>query len=540
MQVLSLALFPVMGLNNLHQRPYKTHISYEGINKLEEATQGGRTISQGAISRVASDLVSPSAEAGNVVGIANGWQEPRFRFVLKILESEHFGSQNIVFYIGHTDRNYDAVSQQGHIADNLQFFINSTHRVRLQSLSINGASTNKIYNVNDNQIIYGKDTLATLESNGYLSSFILRPYDIYNSQSVAKALGEYDVLDGNVIDSTGSLLYGAESSQRRNNTPGTYLYDTLKAYQNGISVAQSNGYDEKSIIDEALYKTHGNDVKTDPFFYDMSRYAPNLFRTGQFSWSELVRLFPYVDDVTQVYQNNDIVKAKMQNGGYDNSLFTNTWHAGNTMHWGGSSNETVAASLIANAFPTIMLENLITDVRIAFTNNTLDGTDSFQILSTPITLDPCIDAVTFMERAMERVRNEIIPQISLSGMFRYNVLVDASVVGETMVSISLNGEPEYVYVMPTFADNMASPIITSSSDHFTNFVNDIYTLTRSVLDKQSDVNMPPIEQRRQYEYSNGMSFQPPSSFPPVDTPTTLEGLGSSVPMSNPSSGSEPN
>lgn len=525
MQVLSLYLYPTYGYNDVFRRSYKSHITQDGINALDNATRGGTELSPTAISQVATQLLSPSSEVDQMSAIVNGWRTERFYFVLKMLETTSFGNNNVVYYIGHTDRSYDAVSANGYIAQDLQFFVNAMHRLTEQNVNVGGMPHSKMIPKGGSQIIYGSSNLAQLDQFGVMDMWKMRPSEVFHSQNQLNKLESSGVLPSNYIDTTGSMISGAALSNRRNNTPGSYLYDTLKAYQGGLHAALDHHADSGFLADEALFLTRDEEVYQDPFFFNMQRIVQQMNERGQFSWKDLCTLAPYVDSVTVVFDNMEAQRARMEGAitgyGYDMNIFNNQWHAGNTASWHSSDIETVSAALLVNAIPTIMLENLISDLRISFTNMTSNGADAYQRYVVK-SFAQGVDATVMLNRVTDRIIRELIPKISLQNNFVYTLLIDSSIVGETMVTININNGGERTYVMPTFADNGTSPVITSSQQHYNQFTNDMFNIGSMLFDKQVRNIMPAFQEATlpSQTYNANTGWPAPSPMPQAPVTNT--------------------
>ena len=57
MQILSLSLFASAPLNDVYRRPYTTIVTQDGMNALDNVTQGGRHVTQLAIAKVANQFI---------------------------------------------------------------------------------------------------------------------------------------------------------------------------------------------------------------------------------------------------------------------------------------------------------------------------------------------------------------------------------------------------------------------------------------------------------------------------------------------------
>lgn len=485
MQLLGLSLFASKGLNDVHRRAYNTTVTGESLNALEIATEGGRNLSQHAISQVAASIIRPSAESEGVAGIVNGWQNPRFRFILKMKETESNGTSNIAYYIGYTDYSEGSYTTGAgghvHIDPQLQFHVTSVHRVRDMLGIVNGNfQTAKVTNRGAHQLLFGYDA-STLQNNAK-TTYLMRPSDVFSSQDTYSAMQRYGLIGPDIVveDNTTNLVGGGNQSSRQNNAPGTYLFNTLKAYSYATAATEGFGDDVISFTREATAHTKDGTLFYDPFFSAMSSFNMNIRTRGQFAYNELARAYTYVDDVTTLYQPNDLQRMMANRTGHaQNFLWDNT----NTEGWQGSNMETVSAALLANAVPSIMLDNLGADARFSLTNMTTDGTIARQLFNfTPI--DQCLDAPTMFNRTLDRIEQELIPTISMNNAIQFYILIDTSIYGDTMVTISLNGGPQVPYVMPTFADNVASPILTNDHRRFAAVTHDIFSVAQSLLDKK--------------------------------------------------------
>ena len=62
-----------------------------------------------------------------------------------------------------------------------------------------------------------------------------------------------------------------------------------------------------------------------------------------------------------------------------------------------------------------------------------------------------------------------------------------------MVNISLNGGVAVPYVMPTFADNLASPVLTNDIQRYNSVTNDIYNVAQQLLDVRAPIIQAPSQ-----------------------------------------------
>ena len=486
MQILKLMLFASKPLNDLYKRPYNTIVTQEGINALDQATKGGTEFSQTAITKTAGHFIQMSAQTEGIAPIVNGWGTPRFRFLMEVIENHGGLGQNKAYYVGHTDYMEGATIDRGGnvlIDNNLQFYINAVHRFRINGLYNGNQLMGEQMSGNGfNQILYNRDDNQPIDfqsiQQGNVGDYKIRPVDVFRSRNTLNQLSQYGLLNGitdsNTLDATGTLLTGSQLSSRRNTVPGTYMFDIMKGYREASATVQSYGGDESDAVREAISIYGDGYAYQDPLFTELRDVVDNIQWRGVFNWGQLNRVFPYVNDICTVCDPSQLSNMRNQFGQQSGiAEFGNVWDNTNTAYWVGANMETVAASLLANAIPTILLENLASEIRFTMTNMTVDGQIQ-HATTTFVPLTNMVDTRIMLDRVLSRIQTELVPMVSQYGAIPFTITVDSSIYGDTMVNISLNGQPAVPYVMPTFADNAASPILTSSVDRFNHISNDLY------------------------------------------------------------------
>lgn len=488
-RILGLTLFPVKGYNDVYRRSYNTYIDQSVENKLDEVTQGGTVLNNVSIGEIASQVLQPGAQVEQRSNIVHGWQTPRYRFILKVEEMGMGGSVNIGFYVGHTEHSEGVIfhgTRNSTFDPNMMFFINSVNRVRVSTFTQNGQQFKNLKAEDSQQFLFSNGAIADLQT-GNMGSYKMRPQDLFQAQSLLNRLSQDGLLDANTIDTTGAIMgIGGDLSSRSNNDPTNYLTKTLKAYR--YANDQNDGYESDT---EDLYQTATTLVKeqsiwNNPFISQMSNHSYNIAANGQFSWNELLRICPHLDQITQVVVPNDV----SGNIAYNTSATINSntlnganlWSNENTEHWQGSTNETIAGYMISQALPAMMLEKLIASIRFRMTNQTMTGEIQHSVDAISA-VDPAVAHLMprHAEMLMDRLRIETLGAVTLNGSLPFDCLVDCSIFGDTFIQISINGGPHTPLLMPTFADNAAAPVITTSMDNYNKVSNDIVNLARKLM-----------------------------------------------------------
>lgn len=528
-RILGLTLFPTKGYNDVYRRSYNTYIDQAVENKLDEVTQGGTILNNVTIGEIASQVLQPSAQVEQRSNIVHGWQTPRYRFILKVEEMGVGGSVNIGYYVGHTEHSEGVIfhgTRESSFDPNMMFFINSVNRVRISNFSQNGRSFKNVKAEESQQFLFSNGAIANLQT-GNMGAYKMRPQDLFQAQSLLNRLSQDNLLDTNTIDTTGAIIgIGGDISSRSNNDPTNYLTKTLKAYR--YASDQNSGYesDTEDLYGTAVSLVKEQNIYNNPFISQMSNYSYNIAANGQFSWKELLGICPHLDQITQVVLPNDVsnniayntsatLNANVLNG-------ANIWSNENTEHWQGSTNETIAGYMISQALPAMMLEKLIATIRFRMTNQTMTGEIQHSVDSiSAIDQDVAHLMPKHAEMLMDRLRIETLGAVTMGGMMPFDCLVDCSIFGDTFIQISINGGPHTPLLMPTFADNAASPVVTSSMDNYNKVSNDIVNLARklnmgngqvpevhtgSTVTTDYNLTMGQVNQTGQIVQANGQPF----------------------------------
>lgn len=466
MYIRKVILFKCQGMHDIHHRPYITSVSQESLDYLKMGIdRSNGLVNTPVINEVASKILVPSAVSQGIAPIINGWKEERYRFILETEIRDTLTDQtHYSFYIGHTDRAYEAyvkLYQDAHIDPNLRFTINSAHHFKMVNRIVNGEMRTMIMPANDHaQFVYSNGASIEDAMNHRNMTYLIQPDAVFKRNSNLSYLDELGVIPSSTLDVTGSLVSSGEKLNRRNNVASTYLYDMLAAQQRAQRDAVSTGHIETTYTAASNYLRNPQ-IFHDPMMTELSSLSTMIRQYGTFEWGTLLRLFPDLEQRTTIINNTD-----SQVNHLDMS------------HWAGSDMNTVAASVLVNAVPTIMLETLIGSIRIQFTNKTRDNRMSYQVLDAPYGVSDL--AIPDINAFADRVIIECLNGITLSDSYELDLYIDASVFGETYVNISVAGLPPTPYVMPTFADNVASPAITHDVTHHQTVINDLTVLMQEV------------------------------------------------------------
>lgn len=77
----------------------------------------------------------------------------------------------------------------------------------------------------------------------------------------------------------------------------------------------------------------------------------------------------------------------------------------------------------------------------------------------------------------------------VSNMIRFHISMMSDLAGDSIINISLEGEPVVQFIAPTFTDSLFSPMVTTNGDAAMKVSNDMISIASNVLDLgQANVN----------------------------------------------------
>lgn len=418
--------------NQQYLRPFETQVDGTTLQELNEVLARGNKITPNTIAGISNQIMRPTAIPECTVNIANGWDTPRFRFMLEI-EYERGGIFNTELILGYTE--HGDVSFNNNIDPTMKFIVNSITTARTSRIMTPSGSSNVKVVADTSHVVSNPLNQNFIAGK---PKFKLRPQDVLSVMSVNNELPE-DVLNNhinfNAVTRDEPIL-----SKRKNGVASYYASSILDGYR----VATSTGYGtESEILTEATGYVRDNMLSHVMFLQRLKSLEGSY--TAAFTYNDLMNISPDVQYVTTVVEMNHQQLSMLQN-------------AGSTASWGTSTIETQVASIIASSLSALITEFGLIQISIASTNDNLDGQPTTHVLhanafSTVDLSRPC-------EIIVAKFNNETVRDITYNNSISYSLNVNMDLLGETTISLSLNGQAPVDYVLPSFADSLIAPIVT--------------------------------------------------------------------------------
>jgi hypothetical protein len=194
------------------------------------------------------------------------------------------------------------------------------------------------------------------------------------------------------------------------------------------------------------------------------------------TWGELLRFRPDLENVTHVAFNRGSIQQ--------DSIATR----GDSEAWDVANNETVAARMIANTVPTLMCDSKFTKVVVSMTNDTINpanGTPYSVVVHDVAGFSKILsNDEAYMRNSLRtfchRIATELMPGITFGNQILANIDVSCDTLGDTRLSVSLNGGPKVPYINPQWCDALTAPTVTLDSNKRNVMARDIQGLMENI------------------------------------------------------------
>lgn len=447
-------------------RPYSTqvdgHVIDTLVNRVMDSTN--KRVDSGTLSGLTGSFLSPTASPESQIGIVNGWNEKRIKFLLELqVEYNVLGMSTTQYVQGYTS--YSGISHAGSIDPQMDFYINSVIHTRKQRITTP----------------MGVQTMETLTENSHVISShksqdmyvpgqqrIMRPQDVFTSISMSHMPGTFEEPGssaglGGYYDARVVLKEEAVKSRRSNGLAGTFASSILDANSVATSLADF-GQDQDAMLEAARKEVLEMPAAVDPFLAAMTNISRSIV-SNRFRMSDLRILDPNVDNVTNYVIPGPTQMAQMH-------------QTGMTAEWKGSDKLTHAACILSNAVPSLMMDLMINSVVFKSTNNSVMGQPITAIVNGKSFTN--MDLSRNFELFAHRFEREIVNDLTFGNNIPYMLEMTVDLLGETWLRISMDGSPFYDYVTPSYCDNLFIPVITTEPDTVQRMANDFEQLNQGI------------------------------------------------------------
>lgn len=481
-RVTRFVFFETGAYDNQYRRPYTTNFNEEDLDVFKEYLTGAQNFRASAFAGHAHAFVTPTMnpESNQPVYVPGGWQERRGRFMIEFEYETHTGGLTMrEILTGYTEPDgfHDS---NGHlmVQPQLVFFVNNTTTIR-HRLETGVFGQQQFMSMADNSQVLVGQTFAnqdgyanTMYRDGYRQHY-MRPTDVFSNLQVAQVKGY-----GDFYDSRTTASQSVQKSRRSNAVAAEYMGKVLNSMNAGQVDEFQGGGKQPNTMQAARNHAKESAVANDTILKMFSDRRGSAV-TNTFTWSELMQLSPNAAEVC--VHRVSTVATKI--GGLHNP--------GDTAPWQGADYNTQQATILSQAIPAIMSDLLITRINFSLNNYSIGGLPVFTF-SKCLTFTE-VDPRPYLEIFERRLIDYVIMEMSQQGVLTYSIDGMVDLFGETVLTLSIEGQPTEQFVAPTFADSLFSPVITGSQDHLDRLAGDFSNLMTAVLPDHENIDASPVQ-----------------------------------------------
>jgi hypothetical protein len=446
--------------NPQFRRPYEVAVTGTAFNIVKERLAGSNSYVAGAMGGISTDFIRPSIETEKQLNIDNGWDSRRLRFMLELEYNWYTGGAVKEIVMGYT--NHNGIGLSGSIDPNMTFIINSVMQVRT-NIEMTPLGNQTHASVFDSSHILADNNWGGVYSN--VGDERMRPEDVYSTMSRSQLKG----LAGTLRDTRQANSTIPVKSRRANSSPANYMAQVLQGYREANSAADL-GQTDVALLDQARSNTQENLVAKDPFMSAIAE-CRGQGPSNTFSFNDLQLIDPNIQYVTKATLMGNVELAASH-------------RQGQTEYWHGSNSETLAATVLSQAVPGLLMELALTRAYFRSTNDTIGG----HITTTVANVDGFSNANQEgpTQRFIYRLEHEVLADISNGGQTNFALEMDVDLLGETRIQISLNSGPLIPFVVPSFCDAIMVPVLTAQPKIITDLAEGFEQLSIALGDASSE------------------------------------------------------
>lgn len=463
--------FQSIGTTENVVRPAALNVNNQTLSAAMEATRGGTSLNKSSFSHVAPQIMMPSGQHEGSAFIVNGWATPRLVFVMEVdLINEYTNMRTSYIVNGYTDHG-DVRTYTGNMSiprEMRLFFNNVITTTQRQEHNVNGVF-NVTRVVGSDQILRPNvSALAQGQGIPGVQEQTLRPTDVFNSAIAAETIAHSSYPIHNYT--AGFDVGGIKLTSRADHIASNYLSRSIDAYGK-VAADRGDQYTLSDIASLAADETntrlltHNRLVDLLTTRYDFNDISGGF--AGSLTWAEILDIDPQADQRASIF-NNDVVKQQELQA----QLHT-------ASSWGGGNQETIGANIITSVIPTLMCNAMCGRLDFKASNMTFDRQPVVGIEFTMPVVDN-LNITHLLPALQSSIVTDIMMPLSANGLYDVAVTVRAFLYGETRIAISINGQPEQLFVSATYADQLFNNLVTNNPTTPIRLGSDLVTLAHEL------------------------------------------------------------
>jgi hypothetical protein len=496
-RIVSLLLYETGTYAQQFRRSYGTEFTHNVVNQFNEQFHGGmQHFAPANLSGLATTFLKPSATVDtnrDAIGIENGWGNRHCRFMMTVEYESSIGTCFQEILTGYTAgvgaSPLNGIQGTGNepthlnVAHDLLFFVNSTIKLQ-RRMEMGPQGRYERVGISSNTHVLSDNKFTSMYGANHDER--MRPTDIFAIMSrshLHKGLAGEATLAGGIYDSRTTNNKSAVLSKRANVIPSNYMARVLDNYQNAAVTNTDPHQAGGDFFQQARTLSNDGLVSQDEVLRMLGDIRQEM-PSNQFTFANLLRLDPSI-------QGRVIGRVSGMT-----QRISNVHEAGQTNEWYGRDPMTVSASIISQCVPGIMADLALTRIHFKMHNqfassgnySAVDPMASFgrQGQQPEFVL---VNARGFGNQDLgpslfafeQRFWFEVMREVCQDNQVPFALEVNSDLMGETVITISIDGKQFEQYVTPSFADALLTPLVTNDHQHVVKVADDFNLLINAVL-----------------------------------------------------------
>jgi hypothetical protein len=452
MKIVKLTMLENRGIAAPVIRSYTTKLKKEHTDIFAKATDQGRRITADRISKVTANVFGPSSRHKHVAHIDGGWDEKRIMFAMVVEMASRSRSKTYNYIVGYTDHSgHSLIGRKVKFDRKMRLYFNTITQIHMIESEWRGSSIWQPRMQRHDQILNrtGISGFGRTENRGDNRPVTTRPTDLFRRGGSDKSFGAMLKSDGGTTNLTGVFSGILRASSRLNNSPTSMLTRSLQALA-GAGANPNDAYmgdaDDAETLEAAQDKVEETIITEDPLMEQLKKES-NIISSGYITFGELMDMNPDFDEDRQLGFN---LYKPARDEFQSNASFNE------------DTNETIAATIIANHLPTIMIGSMYSKVAdLVLRSNPRPG-DPVVESAHPYPFVDGMDIDASFPYFEDQITHVMINEVTNGGVFDVIAHIDANIDTEINIRIRIDGGEEARYTFPAYADGLLAPTMDNS------------------------------------------------------------------------------
>ena len=499
-RITKLLIYETGAYQDQWRRPYSTNPDGHVFGMFKEHLDGLDHYATANLGSIAQSFLKPASQVDtrtDKIGIPQGWDTRRTRFMMEVEYDHAIGVASRQILTGYTTH-VGALPMHGvngstngatylNVDNDMQFIVNSITPLQTRDEFGPQGHIQHVEVIKPSHVL-ADNNFTTIYQPDFNER--MRPQDLFTVMSRSHVhrvrddhgniagVGSPTLFDGRTVTTKSAAL-----SLRSNVVPSAYVARVMENYNNARVAAndttqaggdfyqKARGYSQDGLISQNEVLRMISEIRGEPI--------GNIFQ-----FKDLVRLDPTI-----------VGRAVGRVSGMTEPL-GGLHSVGMSSEWYGRDPMTMAATIISQCVPGIMSELALTHIGFKTHNefaqsgqyssvdpSTWLGRQNYQPWFQPYNIQGFGGQNMSKEMQIFETRfwNEVMKDLCQDNQVKFTLDVDCNLMGETVVTIGLDGKNPISYVTPSFADALMTPLVTNNHDHVVNVADDFSTMLQVVL-----------------------------------------------------------